>query len=398
MIPTAADSILAITALFGTLAAMVVVRARSSPGGLATRFTFALALVAGILASRLLTWHLNAAIFDTIGRIFAAWIPLAALTLLEGLQRRHAPRLVKLAALVAGGLCTVLAFFSASLGFPNYVLLGVQVGAFITVYWLALTGNREGLTQSEIRALSRLRVALPIFLVFIASDYGLFAQWIPIRGSSIAILAFCWLAIGSSSATATRLDTLLVLGAATVLALLLGLATWVMTANMALAVQVGAMALCAAILVLVVNEASRAFAASRRDDVLNALATADMSNASRFMASVTEHSQLEGTTLIEGEALRDFDASALATALATTPVMDRGDLQGVPDDTRQQLESLFHTYDATHLLLISPRPLRLAAATLAAVGSSAALKTELAVMQRLALLISQQETRADGTA
>jgi hypothetical protein len=158
------------------------------------------------------------------------------------------------------------------------------------------------------------------------------------------------------------------------------------------------MVLCTALLVLVVNEASRAFAASRRDDVLHALATADMSNASRFMASVTDHSQLEGTTLIEGEALRDFDAGALATAFTAKPVMDRGDLDGAADDTRQQLESLFLTYDATHLLLVSPRPLRLAAATLATVGSSSAVKTELAVLQRMALLVSQREAGADGAA
>jgi hypothetical protein len=161
-------------------------------------------------------------------------------------------------------------------------------------------------------------------------------------------------------------------------------------------VQIGAMALAAAILALVVNEAIRAFASSRRDDVLRALSQAGLGDVRRFMADVTEHSQLQGTTLIEGEQLADFDAQQLAAAFAVTPVMDRRDIAQLPDEARQQLESLFTTYDATHLLLVSAQPLRIAAATLAAVGSNAALKTELALVQRMAMLVSQQEARADG--
>ena len=105
-----ADSVLALVALLGTIAAMVVIRARSTPDGLATRFLLAFALVAGILVTRLLSWHVFAP-FDFVGRVIAAWIPLGALLVLEGLERRHAPKPVKWAALVAGGLCSVLASF-----------------------------------------------------------------------------------------------------------------------------------------------------------------------------------------------------------------------------------------------------------------------------------------------
>jgi hypothetical protein len=396
MPPTAADSILAATSLAGCLAAMVVIRARSTPDGLATRFLFAFALIAGILLTRLLDWHLHAHFFDFIGRVFAAWIPLAALLVLEGLQRRHAPRPVKIGALAGGIVCTLVAFFDPALGFPNYILLAVQGVSLVVIYWLAFTSSGEGMTQSELRALARLRFAIPILVVCLASDYGVFGEWVPLRGSSVAILFLCWVAIGAAQATASAWDAAIVLAVVTVVAVLVGLAGGALTGNWHLGVQIGAMALAAAILALVVNEAIRAFASSRRDDVLRALGQAGLGDVRRFMADVTEHSQLQGTTLIEGEELADFDGQQLAAAFAMTPVMDCRDIAQLPDEARQQLESLFTTYDATHLLLVSVQPLRIAAATLAAVGSNAALKTELALVQRMAMLVSQQEARADG--
>lgn len=397
-LPFPADSALALIALTGTLAAMVVIRARSTHDGLATRLLFTLGLAAGILGTRLLAWHLYAPFFDFVGRFIAAWIPLAALLVLEGLERRHAPRPVKLAALAAGGLCSVLAFFPPTLVYALYVLLAVQLAAFVTVYWLALTDSRAGLSASETRTLSRLRVALPILLVCVATDYGVFGDWVPLRGSSIAILFLCWVVIGSAHATASRWDAAIVLFVATVASLLVGLATGLGTASWTLGMQGGAMALAAAILALVVNEAVRAFASSRRDDVLRALAHADLGDVHRFMAELTRQSQLSGTTVIEGDNLADFDQPAVAAAFALYPVMDRGDLPGLADDTRQQLESLFTTYDATHLLLLSSAPLRLAAATLAALGSNSALKTELALVQRMAALVSAREGATDGIA
>lgn len=394
--PSAADSVLAFIALAGTIATMVVIRARSIPDGLATRLLFAFGLVAGILVTRLLAWHVYAPLFDFAGRVIAAWVPLAALVVLEGLERRHAPRPIKLAAIAAGVLCSLLALLPTDLVYPNYVLLAVQLAAIATVYWLALTDSREGLSASEVRTLSRLRVALPILLVCVATDYGIFADWVPLRGSSVAILFLCWVAIGTAQATASRWDALLILAVTAVTGILVGLAAG--SAGWVPGVEAGAMAVGTATLALVVNEAVRAFANSRRDDVLRALARADLSDGRRFMAEITDHTQLSGTTIVEGPQLADFDQQALAAAFVSHPVMDAREVAGFADETRQQLESLFTTYDATHVLLLSTAPLRLAAATLATVGSTSALKTELAVVQRMAALVSAREGTTNGTA
>jgi hypothetical protein len=395
---TAADSFLAATALVGIAATIAVIRARAAPDGLSARFVFALLLVAGILATRLLAWHLNAVVFDTIGRALAAWIPLAVILVLEGLQRRHAPRAIKLFVVGGGVVCSALALLDADLGFPNYVLLAFQLATLVVAYWLSLT-DTGGLSESEKRALARLRIALPILVVFVASDYGVFADWVPIRASSVAILFFCWVAVGLSQATTARWDVAIVLYLILTVSLLTGLATWVMSGNPQLGVQVGAMAMSGAILALVCNEAVRAFADSRRDDLLKALTAADPTDTKRFMAALTRHSPLQGTTLIDGASLRDFNAADLMDAFAQKPVIDRLDIEDFSENTRQQLESLLVTYEATHLLLVTASPqLRLAAAKLATVGSNAALKTELALVQRMAMLVSRQEAKSDGVA
>lgn len=384
-----ADSVVSATALVGTLAAIAVIRARSTPDGLSTRFIFALGLVAAILTMRLLSWNLHQGIFETMTRLFAAWIPLAALIVIEGLQRRHAPELLKYAALIGGAVFTLFAFINGGLGFPLYFLLAFQLAGFAAIYLLALFGNRDGLTAQENRVIAGIRFALPVLVVFLASDYGVFEQFVPIRASGVAILFFCWMAIGPTSATTGRQEAGMAFLVTAVLALIVGgAATSMSQMDWGFLIQVSAMALCTGILALVLNEAVRAFAESRRDDMLKALATADTTDIRAFIASVAE-----GWRVLDDDELVDFDAVALRAAFAAKPVLSRSDLPDFLDDTRQQLDSLFTTYDATHLIALSATPLILAAATIPSVGRNSAIDTELALVQVMAMLVS---TRKDN--
>jgi hypothetical protein len=394
-----ADSIVSATALCGTLAAIAVIRARSTPDSLSARFIFALGLVSALLFARLLHWNLRIGFFDVLTMVFAAWVPLAALIVLEGLQRRHAPALVKYGALIGGVLFSLLAIFGSPWGFPVYFLLGFQLLSFAVLYLLALLGSSEGLTAAEQRVLVRVRVALPILVVFLVSDYGVFESVFPIRASGVAILFFCWMAIGRSAATTGRQEAFLAFGVTLLLALVVGSASSLMAAmDWGFGVQVTAMALCTGLLALVLNETARAFAETRRDDVLKALVAADTGGVREFIASVADGSPLQGSTLIDGEALTDFDAVALRAAFVAQPVIGRREATGFADDTRQQLDSLFATYDATHLMVLSNEPLILAAAALPSIGSTSALNTELALVQRMAMLISTQRSQANGAA
>ena len=393
-----ADSVVSGAALAGTLAAIAVIRARSTPDGLSSRFIAALGLVAAIMAMRLLSWNLQEGVFETLTRLFAAWIPLSALVVLEGLQRRHAPQPLKYAALIGGVVFSIFAFFSGSLGFPLYFLLAFQLLGFAAIYLLALFGNNDGLTAQENRVLGRIRFALPVLVVFLASDYGVFEQFVPIRASGIAILFFCWMAIGPASATTGRQEAGLAFLVTAILAVILGAAATSMSQmDWGFLVQVAAMALCTGILALVLNEAVRAFAEGRRDDVLKALVAADTSDVRAFIASVAEGSPLQGSRVLNDDELAEFDSTALRAAFATRPVIGRRDLPGFPDDTRQQLDSLFTTYDATHLLALSTDPLILGAATLPSVGRNSAVETELALVQRMAMLVSTKRG-SDGAA
>lgn len=384
-----ADSVVSGTALVGTLAAIAVIRARAAMDGLSSRFIYALIVVALVLAMRLLSWNLHQGIFETLTRLFAAWIPLVALTVLEGLQRRHAPPLLKYAALLGGIIFSVFAFISGDLGFPLYVLLAFQLAGLAAIYLLALFGNSEGLTAQENRVIARIRFAVPVLVLFLASDYGVFEQFVPIRASGIAILFFCWMAIGPSSATTGRQEAGFAFGVTALLAIVIGIATTTMSRmDWAFAVQVSAMALCTGILALLLNEAIRAFAEGRRDDVLKALVAADISDVRAFMTSVADASPLQGSTLLDEDGLADFDTVALRSAFSAKPVLSRRDLPLFADDVSQQLDSLLITYDATHLIMLSARPLVLVATTLPSVGRNSAVETELALVQRMAMLVS----------
>ncbi|MDB5530071.1 MAG: hypothetical protein JWR51_3174 [Devosia sp.] len=385
-----ADSVVSGTALAGTLAAIAVIRARSTPDGLSARFIFALGLVAALLATRLLFWNLHPGIFEVLNYLCAAWIPLAALLVIEGLQRRHAPQILKYAALAGGLVFSVFAVFSP-LGFPVYFLLAFQLASFAAIYLLAWIGS-GGLTEQEKRVIARVRFALPVLVVFLTSDFGVFEQFVPIRASGVAILFFCWMAIGPSGATTGRREAGVAFLVTTALAVIIGATATVMSQmDWGFLIQVSAMALCTGILALVLNEAVRAFAESRRDDVLKALVTADTSDVRHFIASVAEGSPLQGSRVLDDDELADFDAVALRAAFAAKPVLSRSDLPAFLDDTRQQLDSLLTTYDATHLIALSATPLILAAATIPSVGRNSAIETELALVQRMAMLVSSRK-------
>lgn len=393
-----ADSVVSAAALAGTLAAMAVVRIRPDRDGLTSRLVFALSLVSLVLAMRLLAWNVHQGIFETLTRLFAAWVPLGALLVLEGLQRRHAPKLLKQGTLAGGVLFSVLAFVSGNLGLPLYALLVFQLGSFAAIYLLTFTESDQGLTAQEKRVIVRIRFALPIVVAFLASDYGVFEQMVPVRASGVAILFFCWMAISSANGTTGRRDAAFAFIITVVLGAIIGLsATAMAQMDWAFAIQLSAMALCACILALVLNEAVNALAVTRRNDIMIALAAADASSANAFITSIAATSPLEGSTILDESELDQFDIPTLRAAFDIRPVLRSTDIAALPDDARQQFESLFVTHDATHLLMLAASPLRIMATTLPSVGRSSAVETELALVQRMASLISSREA-VDGAA
>ncbi|WEK06565.1 MAG: hypothetical protein P0Y65_10075 [Candidatus Devosia phytovorans] len=393
-----ANSVVSAAALAGTLAAIAVVRIRPDRDGLSSRLVFALTLVSLVLAMRLLAWNVHHGIFETLTRLFAAWIPLAALLVLEGLQRRHAPALMKQASLIGGVLFSVLAFVSGNLGLPLYALLAFQLGSFAAIYVLAITGSDDGLTEQEKRVIARIRFALPVLAVFLASDYGVFEQVVPVRASGVAILFFCWMAISSTNGTTGRRDAAFAFVITALLGAIIGLsATAMAQMDWAFAVQLSAMTLCTGILALVLNETVNAFAVTRRNDIMLALTTADTSSVRAFITSVAAASPLDGSTILDESELAQFDVPTLRAAFARQPVLRPRDIAMLPEDARQQFDSLLITHDATHLLMLAAHPLLVMATTLPSVGRSSAIETELALVQRMASLISRRED-SDGTA
>src|SRR5450631_266080 len=98
-----ADSIVNLCGAIGLAVAMLTLHRRDPRGPLTRRLLLALGVSAFLFLLRGVAWWTGNALLDRVSLIPAALVPLGALLVTEGILRRHAPRLVKIA-IVAGGL------------------------------------------------------------------------------------------------------------------------------------------------------------------------------------------------------------------------------------------------------------------------------------------------------
>jgi hypothetical protein len=103
-----ADSIVNLCGAIGLSVAMMTFYRRDPRSPLTFRLLFALGMIGLLFLMRGAAWGTGSALLDRLTAIPAALIPLGALIVTEGMLRRHAPRAVKLAALV-GGILLALA-------------------------------------------------------------------------------------------------------------------------------------------------------------------------------------------------------------------------------------------------------------------------------------------------
>src|SRR5262249_5716268 len=151
---------------------------------------FMLGIAAALFFARGLAWWTGNAWLDRLSLIPAAMVPLGALIVTEGILRRHAPRLAKIAALAGavllglGGLVGLESYAT-----PYSLLLSLfQLGGFATCAWLLATRNRSTLMASENRSIARLAVGAVIVIPFIATDFQVLAPDIPVRLGALGAL------------------------------------------------------------------------------------------------------------------------------------------------------------------------------------------------------------------
>lgn len=390
-----ADSFVSVAAALGLLVLIGVLRRRHPGDGLIRRLSFGLGVLAVILTSRVLVWWGAPSVFNTLTLIAAGLVPLAVLLFCEGLLRRHAPLALKLSAVIGAAVFAVLAWMPAAWVYPwrTIALMVFQLAGFAAMAWLLLWRDRAALSTLENRSADRIALSLALIVPLLATDFRFPTFPIPVRLAGIAVLAFCWLALGLGHGQRAHRDSVRAflvyvggaIAAGVIVALLAGL-------NTTQTVQALAVCCASVLLVAIVNDAFELRAMERRRGFLRLLAEGDLDNAEAFLEGLRRHAQVDGLLILRDAELRDFDLTLLDAVFARHPLLRAEQVSALdPEDpAAEQLASLMQRYGASHLMRISRQPLMLAALNMPALATTSGAQLELAALQRMAQLVSER--------
>ncbi len=331
--------------------------------------------------------------FGALTLVLACALPTAALLLSEILLRRHAPLWVKI--IIGGGtILGILAALLAGSGIEPAFSLAIYVPcALLIVLGFIVFRRRESLSPMENSTLNAYARALLATGLLALTDFHIGS---PIGLSALGMLGLAYAAAAGANAPKGWLDTIKELSLTFLTAILLAGAlmlldrpeTW-LEAGSVLAVTI------AALLALSVLLRLRSGGNDQQRRLFDqALANADTTSLSGFIADAARVAPLEGLILTEGHDLSDYDPALLPAAFEGKPVVHLSSLwEDHPlADAREQLRDLLLRHNSTHAILIGDRPVRIG---LVALGGSALLDEDeraMALFQKTAALLAARET------
>lgn len=202
---------------------------------------------------------------------------------------------------------------------------------------------------------------------------------IPARMGGIAVLALCWLAISlNRPGLSTGRIGAGVIGILAVVAVLSAVLAELTGMGMLAGVQTAAL-LTAAILLLAVWQAALGLSI---EDTQGAVLR-EMARSTDPAGLIQSGSGAPDALVLEEPDLEDCDIEALQTLFSDDPVRTRtkaGD---------EQLDWLFTRFEATHLVCLSTRPLRLVALANPALAGAEGDASALRALQRMAALLER---------
>jgi hypothetical protein len=375
-------------------ASVLVVLQRRSASALRWRLGLALGGLCLFFGVRAASEALGSRGLNLLDLEIVSLLPVAALVLAEGVLRRHAPWMLK-ALVTAGAVAMTLGLIIigdcapvSTSGLAGYVI--ASMAGFLV---LLLARDRSSLSRQENASVGAL-IAAGVLLTLLSLTDFLPQAPVGLSGVGAAALAFVVGAGPASSGEARRGLTrlLAIVLAAAVCALLfagpLGLATVIEQVRLA------------ALLLALLLSAAVALSAHQRamgeaDGFASALADADTTSLDAFLDSLAGQPLLAGLRIAEGAQLADYDEAGLTAAMAVRAVWSRGALSEAGDATpqraRDELADLMDRADASHAVMISRSPLRIAAFTLPGVGSARETETDLALFHKLAVIASREQ-------
>jgi len=345
---------------------------------------FGMRAAAGVCGSH----ALNLATLEIVGVL-----PLAALLLAEAMLRRHAPWMLK--ALTAAGAVVLPVALIVVDGRPpvsSWGLGGYVIVSLSAVMILLLTRDRASLSRQENASVDVLMACGVLITLLSVSDFLPQAP-VGLSGVGAAAVAFAIAANPGSGQSMRRVLTFL-LGAclaagACAMAFAHPLGLIAPVEQVRLGAILLALLLSVGVVLTLLQQASvgaRGFA--------DALARADTTSLDAFLESLAAQPLLAGLRLAEDALLADYDSAGLGAALAIRPVWTRSVLSEpwpeAQSRARDELDDLMARTEATHAVMISPAPLRIALLTLPGVGPDQDAETDLALFRKLAALAAQE--------
>ena len=357
-------------ALLAVLVALRGVGHAVQASPVATQLVTIYRLVAALLVLRLISSMAAgfATAFITVATmLIAAWLPLGGLRLVEELTRRHAPRFVKLWAL-GGAIGFSLIGVTFGIVWSNAALMALALFQALTIaiMLVLIIQRRAGLPRAERATADTYLVALAATIPLALTDFQALVPELTLRGGVFAVLllvlATSRLIDGGGAPRRVFADIAICLGGG-------GLAALGAKGDIA-ATGLGIALTALALLV-------ERFARRRSSDggLIHAFAMTDASDPEALLAS---HPLLVSGQIIDGDALADYPASAIAALSRYHVVSDATQ----DDEARDAARDLLDAHAATHLVRLASQPPRFLAVS---AGSFAAARTsdELTVLARL---------------
>ena len=370
-----------------TLAASLFAILRRPASALRSRLLFAFSGMAVLFVARTAVDVSALPGLELLTLVLVCVLPLAALLLAEGVLRRHAPWPLKMyvtagAAAMAAGLIA----FGGYAPVATWWLGGFVLSALSAVALLLFARDRRSLSRQENAAVAAL-LGSGVFLIAMSTTDFLPRTPVGLSGIGAAAVAFA-LSTNPSSRADMRgllLNIVLLIFVATAAALALAHPLSSDPARLG-AVLLSLLLTANAVAVLRPGGASPA-----AQNLIRALADADMTSLDAFLNGLANQPLLAGLRVAQGAVLAEYDSDALGTAMASRAVWTRGHAdEAISARAREELADLMARIDATHAVLISKSPLRIALLALPDVGTNDGAQTSLALFHKLAGVAARQ--------
>jgi hypothetical protein len=317
-------------------------------------------------------------------------LPLAALLLSEGVLRRHAPWTLKvLVTLGAAAMAVLLIARDGRAPAATWWLGSYVIPSLALIVMLLLTRDRASLSRQENASVTALVASGALLTALSVTDF-LPQTPVGLSGVGAAGVAFV-LGVNPS----TRRETLAVLTKVLAMSLVAAAGALAFAPAFGLGsldeiVGLGAILMSLLLASNALLDLGRRGAERNAQDFARALSLADTTDLDSFLASLADQPLLAGMQLAEGAMLAEYDAKALGDAMASRAVwtgMVLGDKQAeIAMRVRDELGDLMARTEATHAMMVSRTPLRIALLTMPDVGPARDIEVDLALFRKLAAL------------